>query len=116
MGIVTSFIPGRIRPRHRMFRDDDIAGALIALFKASGIVTGVERNPETGSILITYIADVIPSADVLAKRFAIYIPELARLKFRIMYYTPEDKSCILSAIKKAELALPEMRKVISGHE
>ena len=67
MGIVTSFIPGRIRLRHRMFRDDDIAGALIALFKASGIVTGVERNPETGSILITYRADVIPSADVLAK-------------------------------------------------
>ena len=116
MGIVTSFIPGRIRLRHRMFRDDDIAGALIALFKASGIVTGVERNPETGSILITYRADVIPSADLLAKTFAIYIPELARLKFRIMYYTPEDNSCILSAIKKAELALPEMRKVISEHE
>ena len=116
MGIVTSFIPGRIRLRSRIFRDDDIASAFTSLLDATEIVTGIERNANTGSFLVSYRAECIPSAENLIRFASTYMPQLARLKFRIMYYTPEDKSCILSAIKKAELALPEMRKVISGHE
>ena len=48
MGIVTSFIPGRIRLRSRIFRDDDIASAFTSLLDATGIVTGIERNANTG--------------------------------------------------------------------
>ena len=47
MGIVTSFIPGRIRLRSRIFRDDDIASAFTSLLDATGIVTGIERNANT---------------------------------------------------------------------
>ena len=50
MGIVTSFIPGRIRLRSRIFRDDDIASAFTSLLDATGIVTGIERNANTGSL------------------------------------------------------------------
>ena len=108
MGIVTSFIPGRIRLRSRIFRDDDIASAFTSLLDATGIVTGIERNANTGSFLVSYRAECIPSALI---RFAsAYMPQLARLKFRILYYTPQDKDAILSAISQASAALPEIKR------
>ena len=100
MGIVTSFIPGRIRLRSRIFRDDDIASAFTSLLDATGIVTGIERNANTGSFLVSYRAECIPSAENLI-RFA---------KFRILYYTPQDKGAILSAISQASAALPEIKR------
>ena len=75
MGIVTSFIPGRIRLRSRIFRDDDIASAFTSLLDATGIVTGIERNANTGSFLVSYRAECIPSAENLirfASRFHLY--------------------------------------------
>ena len=122
MGIVTSFIPGRIRLRSRIFRDDDIASAFTSLLDATGIVTGIERNANTGSFLVSYRAECIPSAENLIRfasipsaenliRFAsTYMPQLARLKFRILYYTPQDKGAILSAISQASAALPEIKR------
>ena len=98
MGIVTSFIPGRIRLRSRIFRDDDIA------------VTGIERNANTGSFLVSYRAECIPSAENLIRFASTYMPQLARLKFRILYYTPQDKGAILSAISQASAALPEIKR------
>ena len=93
MGIVTSFIPGRIRLRSRIFRDDDIASAFTSLLDATGIVTGIERN-----------------ANTLIRFASAYMPQLARLKFRILYYTPQDKGAILSAISQASAALPEIKR------
>ena len=106
MGIVTSFIPGRIRLRSRIFRDDDIASAFTSLLDATGIVTGIERNANTGSFLVSYI----PSAENLIRFASAYMPQLARLKFRILYYTPQDKDAILSAISQASAALPEIKR------
>ena len=110
MGIVTSFIPGRIRLRSRIFRDDDIASAFTSLLDATGIVTGIERNANTGSFLVSYRAECIPSAENLIRFASTYMPQLARLKFRILYYTPQDKGAILSAISQASAAIPEIKR------
>ena len=107
MGIVTSFIPGRIRLRSRIFRDDDIASAFTSLLDA---VTGIERNANTGSFLVSYRAECIPSAENLIRFASAYMPQLARLKFRILYYTPQDKDAILSAISQASAELPEIKR------
>ena len=88
MGIVTSFIPGRIRLRSRIFRDDDIASAFTSLLDATGIVTGIERNANTGSFLVSYRAECIPSAENLI-RFAssayFTTPHRTRVQFFLLF-------------------------------
>ncbi len=109
MNIITSYIPGRIRLRHRILRDEEISKALIDLLWKTGIVTSIDRNGETGSILITYDAKKIPSVDVLKKNLFYFVQDFSKLRFRILYYTPQDKAFILDMIKKAEALLPEVK-------
>ena len=114
-GLVTSFVPGRLRLRCKVFRDSAVTAALEA---AIGQVAAahplanlsMQANNATGSILVTYSADALPSEDALKRRFAAFaasFPEMDKLRVKAAFYRPnEDRAFMLEAVQRLKDALP----------
>lgn len=116
-GIVASFIPGRMRLRGKVFRDSEITDALEAAVRQAAEALpranlSMEANNETGSILITYNADALPSEDALKRRmraFAASFPSMEKLRVKAAFYRPEeDRAFILEAVLRLQDALPDL--------
>lgn len=108
-GIVASCIPGRIRLRHKIFRDREIAAALAAAVEASGAEASIEINSETGSALIKYKPEMLPPLETLRKRIlglAASFPDIGKLRARAAFYQPKDRQLVLDAIERLREALP----------
>ena len=60
MGIVDSFVPGRIRLRSSLLRDGETAAMLQGAMSAIPGVRSADLNAATGSLLLKYDADALP--------------------------------------------------------
>ena len=118
-GLVTSFVPGRIRLRGKIFRDREITRALEAAIACANEALpsaglSMEANNETGSLLVTYNADALPSAAALKKRmqaFAASFPGMEKLRIKVAFYRPdEDRTFVLEAVQRLKEALPSLLK------
>ena len=114
-GLVASFIPGRLRLRCKAFRDGEVTAALeAAIAHASAAFPlanlSVEANNKAGSLLVTYNADVLPSEDVLKRRFAAFaasFPSIEKLRIKAAFYRlDEDRAFVLEAVQRLKEALP----------
>ena len=60
MGIVESFVPGRIRLRSSLLHDGETAAMLQGAMSAIPGVRSADLNAATGSLLLKYDADALP--------------------------------------------------------
>ena len=60
MGIVESFVPGRIRLRSSLLRDGETAAMLHGAMSAIPGVQSADLNAATGGLLLKYDADALP--------------------------------------------------------
>ena len=114
-GLVSSFIPGRMRLRCKVFRDSKTTAALEAALACANDALphaglSIEANNETGSILVTYNADALPAEDALKRRlaaFAASFPGMDKLRVKAAFYRPdEDREFMLDAVLRLRDALP----------
>ena len=104
---VTSYFPGRIRLRAPFLKDQDIAGAMMDVVRASGLSDQLTYNPRTGSVLVEYCPERLPDPELLRP----LIPSALELKDKLLFYSPRNKEMIISAIKELE---PGLLAIISA--
>ncbi len=92
--VVSSFFPGRMRLRHAVLENEDIAEALKSAVEAHKSVKHVEYNTRTGSALIEYEPDKLP-----LQKFKALKTELAALQNLCDSYTENKKTELLAAIR-----------------
>lgn len=63
--MIVSFCPGRVRLRFRELKDKTTAETASARIRETPGITGVEVNARTGSILIEYDTQVLPTEQLL---------------------------------------------------
>jgi len=93
--IVTSFFPGRIRLRESVFKDPVIVEECLKILKDSGVITNVQNNYTTGSVLLEYNADKVP-LDKL-EPLVPFFKELERLTHN---YNGKNREVILEKLKE----------------
>ncbi len=109
--IVTSFVPGRIRLRSKIFCDTEIVSAVSSILESTGIALSIETNCKTGSFLVHYKAESLPAEDVLKRRlkaFALSLPDFEKLRSKIAFYRPEYRESILETAQRLKDALPKI--------
>ena len=63
--MIVSFCPGRVRLRFRELKDKTTAETASARIRETPGITGVEVNARTGSILIEYDMQALPTEQLL---------------------------------------------------
>ncbi len=58
--VISSFFPGRIRIRDKVFRDSEISQSLRAAIEWHDAIKKIEHNLTTGSVLIEYAPEKLP--------------------------------------------------------
>jgi copper chaperone CopZ len=76
--MIVSFVPGRVRLRFKELKNKGITDVVYARIKDIPGITTVEIKPLTGSILIEYDVNILPSE----KLFALGREELAKASIR----------------------------------
>jgi hypothetical protein len=63
--VIVSFCPGRIRLRFRELKDKTTAETTSARLRETPGISAVKTNPLTGSILIEYDTQILPTKQLL---------------------------------------------------
>lgn len=63
---VTSYTDGRVRLRHPGLMREDVCALIQQRFSGIDGVSGVETNPRTGSMLVTYDPEKFTTDDLIA--------------------------------------------------
>lgn len=64
--MITSFFPGRVRLRAEVFKDSFLVGKARAILQKSGAIKKIESNPVTGSVLIEYFPEKVPTEKLMS--------------------------------------------------
>ena len=87
--MVTSFIPGRIRLRAPVFKDEELCAKARKILESSDAVKSVEHNPVTGSILLLYDPERVPMDKLMPmEKF------FMRLGFQAMNFSQRNREQI----------------------
>lgn len=108
--IVTSFFPGRIRLRAKIFKDKEICDKALSVLKEldNDSITNVQNNPITGSVLIEYIPEKIPTEKIEALK-----DKLKKLNYIAENYSIEKKQEVFTLISEIENSINWIRKKLN---
>lgn len=91
--MITSFFPGRIRLRADIFKNEEITQAALSILKQSSVVKKIEHNPITGSVLLEYYPEKVPT-----KKLTPLLPLVKKLHKEAASYSETKKTVILALL------------------
>ncbi len=98
-----NYIPGRIRLRDKMFRDDEIRNTALAIANGINADQEIVWNEKTSSILVTYNASKVDE-----EKFKSLSPIIEKYKMKLLVYSERNKASILNMLAEIKSALTEV--------
>lgn len=97
--IITSYIPGRVRLRAKIFADAEIYARAEQIFKTTfgSSIKNYEYNPLNGSILIEYDASKIPLEKLLEQKVF-----FKKLNYQAEHFSSGNRETIFCMLKELE--------------
>lgn len=103
--IITSYIPGRVRLRAKIFTDGEIYSRAEQIFKSSfgSSIKNYEYNPVNGSILIEYDASTIPLEKLMG-----HTDFFRKLNYQAEHFSSRNREIIFCMLNDLEKLLKEL--------
>ena len=98
--IVTSFFPGRIRLREKVFKDSVIVEECIKILKSCDAIKNVQNNYINGSVLLEYEPSKVPM-----EKLEPLVPFFKDLEELAHNYSAEKRTAIMEKLQ-------ELKKII----
>lgn len=103
--IITSFIPGRVRLRAKIFTDAELYARAESIFKNSfgNAIKNYEYNPLNGSILIEYDSTKIPLEKLMLRQ-----DFFKKLNYQAEHFSAKNRDVIVTMLDELEKLLKEL--------